>query len=275
MPSPDPTKPLSMSKSAIKKRRSRERARAKQIVAEIELAKQTILHETKPITAPNMGPDRFAAIPDVSDAEIQTPPAAEPTPQDDAHGTAASDGSAPQPETPPQPAAAPASGTTPEEAKMFGAALVWYFHLGTGALLAKDPRAAQMAAALLSNVPRPPGAPALTSDQAIAALSAFIAGCGERCAMKYNLRIPYLDEGVVVATIGFATWGLIYSPDKKRAKQAKDANPKPDPNAQPAQTDQHATQTNGVGDHPPDDGAVPIHHTGNVIDLDAHTRGGD
>lgn len=279
----DPTKPKSMKKEAMKKRRQRANRKARQQAANesgdivlTEGAKPAVpdperenapvklpVHITAPVTASD-SPDSFTHVPEPLSAEspigeapvVGTSSEADPsaTPQEPSNGNARTD--IPKPET------------TLGEAQLFGKLVVGYFQIGTMALFAKDPRTQQAFVGLASSLPefQGPGGPAkMSPDQAYAALCGFVGGCAERVALKYNLRLPYMDEIVVAGAIGIASYGLV--PKKKpkndnAAAQAKNANPAP--NGASTNPDAKA-EADSAGAMQP--GAVPI-HADNAPDLD-------
>jgi len=173
------------------------------------------LHTTKRI-ASGGSPMRFAGPATLPSSNDDVPPASIVPPE-------------PEPQAPPPP---PRPTTTIEEAKLFGKALVGYFKFGTGMLLAKNPDAMAALSQLAAHDPEWGKA---LSPEGLSTIYAFIAGCGERCAIRYNLRIPYMDEVVVVGAIGIATFGIASKQkapgDATRAAQAKNANA---PAARPA-----------------------------------------
>jgi hypothetical protein len=161
------------------------------------------MHETQPVSGP--GPDAYAApplLPPASEGGEPKPFLSGDAQPVDAEG---------------KPIAAP-STITPEEAKAFAMLVVQYFQFGSQALLTKNPEFAQSLVGMSG------------SEQAFQqhfriALS-VIAGASERVAMKYNLRIPYMDEAIVLTAIGVASYGLAGKPMKERdrVKNAKNAN---------------------------------------------------
>lgn len=219
------------------------------------------LHATKPQTLGGSGENRFTAVPAApsssdGSAVPLVPPSvpdadpSDPSSQSDDVAPAASSA------TPPGP---PPGVITPEEAKLFGKALRSYFEFGTGMLLAKHPEFAGGLVQISGTVDE------FRKNFAIAAV--LVEGCGERVATKYNLRIPYLDEAVVVGAIGIATFGLAGKPSKageaaikqaqeaQRAQQARDANPSAQP---PSREPEHV---NGKSTQPPPESAEPMYES--------------
>ena len=178
------------------------------------------LHTTKTVNVG--GADRFAAVPTLLSSEGSPLPIVPPSKPDE---------SASATDPPPAQGAQPGATITPEEAKLFGAALRQYFEFGTSLLLAKHP---EMAGGLVAISGKPED---FARNFAIA--GALVAGAGERIAIKYNLRIPYMDEAIVIGAIGVATFGIAGKPSKAgeahlramqeqaRAGAARDANPQP------------------------------------------------
>lgn len=237
------SRPLSNEPEAVRKRRQRENdklaAKAAELAARITLPAVATapsspppssptpantnapipLHETQPVSA--AGADAYAVVPELAPRTE----GGEPTPL--------------VPETPQvlgadgRPIAAPTNGRrpiTPEEAKMFGALVVTYFQFGSQQLLNKHPEFAE-AAVGMSGGPE-------QFQKAFGVGCAFLQQAGERVALKYNLYIPYMDEAIVLAAIGVATFGLAGKPSERgkaildeqaRVKNAKNANPSPPP----------------------------------------------
>lgn len=176
------------------------------------------LHTTKTLNIG--GADRFQSVPVLASSDggprPVVPPAepANPESPPDA-STSASDGSsAPSPPPSATPGVAPGL-ITPEEAKLFAKALGAYFRFGSSMLLAKHPEFAGGLVQISGTIDE------FRKNFEIAA--ALVEGCGERVAIKYNLRIPYLDEGVTIAAIGIATYGLAGKPSELGSKQMKNA----------------------------------------------------
>jgi hypothetical protein len=173
------------------------------------------LHATKKI-ASGGSPMRFAGPATLPSSSEDVPPASIVPPE-------------PEPQAAPPP---PRPTTTIEEAKLFGKAVVGYFKFGTGMLLAKNPDAMAALSQLAAHDPEWGKA---LSPEGLSTIYAFIGGCAERCAIRYNLRIPYMDEVVVVGAIGIATFGVASKQkapsDATRVAQAKNANT---PAAKPA-----------------------------------------
>ncbi len=250
---PIPPKPLSMKADAVRQRRRQDRIRLEKEAAYLSGAGAPATAATpKPDQAPAAnpsdaiatpapirfhstktinigGPDRFAAVPVLppsSDGAARPiiPPSEEPAAPSDT-STSASAGANPTPPT-------PVSTITPAEAKLFAKALGQYFEFGTAMLLAKRPEFADGLVVIAGgNVDE------FRKNFGIAKI--LVEGCGERLAIKYNLRIPYMDEAVVIGAIGIASFGLASKPSKagaeqikhaqeqQRADAAKDANPPP------------------------------------------------
>lgn len=256
----------SMSREAVKKRKQRAARKAKLAApaappAPIELAPDAPtdssaaipVHATVPVTADD-SPDKFTHVPD---------------PAPVADGAAPDDPTAPESSDVPR-TDVPKPDTTPGEAALFGKLVVGYFQIGTASLFKKDPRTQQAFIGLAASLPEfqgPSGPVKLSPDQAYAALCGFIGGAAERVALKYNLRIPYVDELTVAGAIGIATYGLI--PKKKpkgttdttAAAQAKNANPAP--NGKSTNPEAHA-EADAAAQAPP---GVPI-ETSAAPDLD-------
>lgn len=209
------------------------------------------LHTTKPAHA-GMSADRFAAPPVIqsSDGSVvplvpaMDSPAAEPS-----DATPSEPGST-QPAAATLPPPGPLPGViTPEEAKLFGRALRQYFEVGCSLMLGKRP---ELAVGLIQITGSPQD---FQKNFAIAGV--LVESCGERTALKYNLRIPYMDEAVVIGAIGIATFGIAIKPSKaaqeamkkqqdaQRAGVARNANPA-QPSTAPAAQPTDAAATSAV-----------------------------
>ncbi len=163
------------------------------------------LHMTQPASGP--GPSAFAA-----------PPLLPPT-TEGGEGRPFVAAAPPPPEEKPK--------TSPEEAKAMAKLVGQYFQAGFGMLLVNNPDVAQLLH----------GAGAL---QHFPAVVAFVEGSAERCALKHNLRIPYMDELVVVGALGVATAGFAMKPKPGAAARAKNANPKQQPPSAPSEPESAA-----------------------------------
>jgi hypothetical protein len=249
----DLKKPLSMKPDAIRQRRYAEKRKlardAERLEGSSENASPTEsrkrsfgppsgdpsspsvpIHTTKTINVG--GADRYAAPPVILSSDGSTvpivPPPATDTPPDPSEDSSATSTGAPQP-----PPAPPPGQITPEEAKLFGAALRQYFEVGSAALLMKRPEFA-------NGIIQISGSPA-DFQKNFQVVALLVQGAGERTALKYNLRIPYLDEALVVTAIGISTFGLFGKPSKvgeaniraaqdlQRAAAARNANPQASP----------------------------------------------
>ena len=189
------------------------------------------LHETKPIAG--NGPDAYtgpAELPPRSEGGHPTPLVPE------TQQTIGPDG---------EPVPNAKAPITPEEAKTFALLVVQYFQFGSSQLFLKHPEFVEGMIAMA-------GSPDAFNQQ-FAFFSSFVGQSAEHCAMKYNLRIPYLQEAVVVGAIGIATFGLAGKPSE-RGKQnlaamargpanAKNANPSAAASSAPADAAPAAADT--------------------------------
>ena len=213
-----------MHPDAVRQRRKRENDQLAQKAAELAAritgasspapanANDLPLHETSPVTEP--APEAFEMVPVLAVAGGEPKPI---VPEQPTGST--SDGAAQANTKPP---------ITAEEAKMFGQLVKGYFDFGSRQLFVKHPE-------FIEGLVQMSGTPDnFNRNYAIA--GALVAQCAERVALKYNLRIPYVDEAVVITAIGVATFGLAGKPSKRgqaaideqgRAKNAKDGNAPP------------------------------------------------
>lgn len=110
----------------------------------------------------------------------------------------------------------PPPGVTPEEAKAIAHLVTMFVAAGIGAGLKKHPELVQMFTE--------PG-PLQGALEHLPSILAFYEQTCERVAMKYQIRVPYMDEGIVVTGIGIAAWGFAGKPSKgSSAATAKNAN---------------------------------------------------
>lgn len=126
---------------------------------------------------------------------------------------------APKPEPPPP----PPPTTSPKEAAMLARMLTGFVKIGVATIIAKRPELLGVLAGFA-----PPG---MKIDDGIDWALGLYKEAATNLALKYNVRIPYQDEGVVAIGLGVAVWGMfVLEPSEAvRAAQAKNANaPAPD-----------------------------------------------
>jgi hypothetical protein len=169
--------------------------------------------ETVPTTGP--GPDAYLSLPFV--------PAAA--------GQDADKSQTPIVETP---AAAASSRVTEAEAQGVAMAVVTFFQLGTGQLLAKRPT---LAAAASRAVPL---------ERALQDASALLYASATRLAMKYNVRAA--DEAVCGIACGVAALGFVCKPEKRIANENAAAAAAKDGNAEPPTEPNVPRGDGGIGD---------------------------
>jgi hypothetical protein len=132
--------------------------------------------------------------------------------------------------------AAPREPITPLEAKAVGKILGGYCKFGWRILAADHVEA--LAALIEPLLESHPELAKLSPDQKVAVaieiMGSAVAEAGEECAGKYNIRIPYLNEGIVGVGVGTATLGVVklftrgrVKNENERVRDAKDANPPP------------------------------------------------
>lgn len=199
-------------------------------------------HRTTPIA--NASPDRYASPPVMppSSPDAEPSPVVPPAP--------------PPPEGAPPPAAPGPTPITQAEAKFFAKCVVGYFKLGTGLLIAKR----EDVQVFLQGLAQDPEVAKALSPEGQASILGFISECAERTAVRWNLRIPYMDEVVCVGAIGIATLGFV---PVKRDPNAKPRNANP-----PPQQPQRA-QANGAQPQQPTQPIVAVDdvHGGDIPDM--------
>jgi hypothetical protein len=176
------------------------------------------LHPTEPVTIDG-GVIPFSAPVNVLNDGTGTAEA----PSSDAPSTPLVDDVPPPPDVPP-------SGVTPAEAEAVARIVTMFVAAGIGAGIQKHPELRE-----LSNTP---GTPVSGFLNHLDTVLAFYKETVARVLMKYNLRIPFLDEGIVATGFGVAAWGFASRPSegakKAAAARAKDANvPEDSPSVQP------------------------------------------
>jgi hypothetical protein len=131
---------------------------------------------------------------------------------------------------------------SPQKAALMGKIVAGYVKFGWSALVADH--VDTLAAVLEPLMSAQPELAALAPDQKVAIgielLVSQVRESSEALAVKYNIQIPYIDEGIVGVSVGTATLGVVKlftkpkaKNDNERMREAKDANPPKAPETPP------------------------------------------